>query len=211
MEHTLALTRKFLKGMGIEDDKIDPIIEAHRETVDGLTTERDMLREQAEKVSDLQKQLEEAKAADHTAELQSKLDEAQQAKEKAQADLEAANKSLEDYKAEVQAEKDAATKAGAYRKQVLETAGIGNDYLDDVMSVVKFNDIELDENGHVKDADKLVEAAKAKWKSFVVKTKTEGAKVDEPPAPKGGIEGANPIAVQIAKERHERMYGKSEE
>ena len=32
----MALTRKMLKAMGIEDDKIDQIIEAHTETVDGL-------------------------------------------------------------------------------------------------------------------------------------------------------------------------------
>ena len=32
----MALTRKFLKAMGIEDDKIDQIIDAHTETVTAL-------------------------------------------------------------------------------------------------------------------------------------------------------------------------------
>ena len=31
-----SLTRKMLKAMGIEDEKIDQIIEAHSETVDAL-------------------------------------------------------------------------------------------------------------------------------------------------------------------------------
>lgn len=209
MEHTLALTRKFLKSMGIEDDKIDSIIEAHAETVDGLTAERDKLKEQAEKVPELRQQLEEAQAANDSDELRSRLDEAVKAKETAETALAKANKSLEDFKAEVQAEKDKAAKAGAYRKQVLEAAEISSNYLDDVMAVTQLGDIELDENGNIKGADKLVEAAKDKWKSFVVKTNTEGANPETPPAnTKGGIEGANPRAVQIAKERHERMYGK---
>lgn len=32
----MALTRKMLKAMGIEDEKIDQIIDAHTETVEGL-------------------------------------------------------------------------------------------------------------------------------------------------------------------------------
>lgn len=179
----------------------------------GLKREIAQYKDDAEKVPDLLKQLEDAKAADNSEELQSKLDEAIKAKETAEAALADAQKSLDDFKAEVQAEKDAATKAGAYRKQVLEAAGIASDYMDDVMAVTKLDAFELDDSGNIKDADKLVESAKDKWKSFVVKTKTDPAKVETPPTPtdKGGIEGANPIAVQIAKERHERMYGKSEE
>ena len=32
----MAVTRKFLKGMGLTDEQVDTIIEAHAETVDGL-------------------------------------------------------------------------------------------------------------------------------------------------------------------------------
>ena len=37
----MALTRKMLKAMGIEEDKIEQIIEAHSETVDSLKADRD--------------------------------------------------------------------------------------------------------------------------------------------------------------------------
>ena len=37
----MSLTRKMLKAMGIEDEKIDQIIEAHTETVDALKEQRD--------------------------------------------------------------------------------------------------------------------------------------------------------------------------
>ncbi len=35
----MALTRKFLAALGIEDDKVDEIIQAHTETVNGLKDE----------------------------------------------------------------------------------------------------------------------------------------------------------------------------
>ena len=59
----MALTRKLLEGMGIEDKQIETIIEAHSETVTALKAERDKAKETAAKVPDLQRQLEEAKKA----------------------------------------------------------------------------------------------------------------------------------------------------
>ena len=32
----MSITRKLLKGMGLTDEQVDTIIEAHTETVDGL-------------------------------------------------------------------------------------------------------------------------------------------------------------------------------
>ena len=54
------LTRKMLKAMSIEEEKIDQIIEAHTETTESLKAERDKYKESAEKVSDLQSQLDKA-------------------------------------------------------------------------------------------------------------------------------------------------------
>ena len=44
----MALTRKMLKAMGIEDEKIDQIIEEHVESIDGLKAERDRYKAGAE-------------------------------------------------------------------------------------------------------------------------------------------------------------------
>ena len=59
------MTRKYLKAMGIEDEKIDQIIEAHTETVDGLKSEISNAKTTAEsgtqKIADLEKQIEELK------------------------------------------------------------------------------------------------------------------------------------------------------
>lgn len=193
----MALTRKLLEGMGIEDKQVETIIEAHSETVNGLKADRDKYKEQAQKVPDLQKQLEEAKSAtDGGDEWQRKFDEER--------------KAFEDFKAEVEAERAKEAKAQAYRKQVLGTAGVAAQYMDDVMSVTKLDDIELDDDGNIKDAEKLAEAAKDKWKSFVTKTETKGSNPANPPKETGGVEGADPEVAKRMQARNERMFGKNE-
>lgn len=58
----MALTRKFLKALGIEDDKIEQIVEAHAETVDALKDERDSYKAKAEEAAETQKELDTMKA-----------------------------------------------------------------------------------------------------------------------------------------------------
>ena len=59
----MALTRKMLKAMGIEEEKIDQIIEAHTESVDALKTERNGLKEKADKYDTVKKELDDIKAS----------------------------------------------------------------------------------------------------------------------------------------------------
>ena len=53
----MALTRKMLKAMGIEDEKIDQIIEEHAESVNALKAQRDELKEAAGKADGYKKEL----------------------------------------------------------------------------------------------------------------------------------------------------------
>lgn len=197
MEHTLALTRKFLEGMGIEDKQVESIIEAHSETVNGLKAERDKYKEQAQKVPDLQKQLEEAKSTSS---------DGHEWEEKFNAE----HKAFEDFKAQVDAEKADAEKAKAYR-DMLTDAGIDPKRLDAIMRVTDLAEVEM-EDGKLKDPDKLQEGAKKEWADFIIKTHTQGSNPANPPKQdKGGVEGADPEVVKRIKERHERLYGKAEE
>jgi len=213
MEQTLALSRKFLESLGIEEKQTEAIIEAHSDTVNGLKKEAAHYKEEAEKVPDLLRQLEEAKADTSLSELQQQYDSLKEQLDSSQKELERTKSEYDEYKSGVEARETEQAKALAYRKHVLEKAGIATDYMDDVMAVTKLDSFELDEDGGIKDADKLVEAAKDKWKSFVVKERIDPAGVDNPPVDKDGHEfaGAHERAIQIAKERHERLYGKSEE
>lgn len=59
----MALTRKLLKGMGLTDEQVDTIIEAHTDTVDGLKADVSKYRADAEKLPGVQKELDDLKAA----------------------------------------------------------------------------------------------------------------------------------------------------
>ena len=195
MEQKLALTVKLLKGMGIEDDKIEAIIAAHTETVEGLTSLRDKYKKQAEQVPDLQKQLEEAKAtAKDQSGWQKKYDEE--------------HKAFEDFKNQTEAEKTHAAKASAYR-DMLEKAGIDPKRIKSIIKLTDLSDVEL-EDGKLKDADKLEETAKSEWADFIVKTRKEGSNPETPPEGGKVPEGADPKLAERMQARYERQYGKSE-
>lgn len=197
MESILALTRKFLEGMGIEEKQVESIIEAHSETVNGLKADRDKYKEQAGKVADLQKQLEEAKAASVSGD-----DWEQKYNDE--------HKAFEDFKGQVESEKADAEKAQAYRGMLTEV-GVDPKRIDSIMRVTDLSKVEM-EDGKLKESDRLKEGAKSEWADFIIKTHTEGSNPANPPKQqKGGIEGADPEIARRIKERHERLYGKTEE
>lgn len=59
----MSLTRKLLKGMGLTDEQVDTIIEAHTETVDGLKDQIKTYKADAESLPGVQKELDDLKAA----------------------------------------------------------------------------------------------------------------------------------------------------
>jgi hypothetical protein len=191
----LALTVKLLKGMGIDEDKIEAIIAAHTETVEGLTSLRDKYKKQAEQVPDLQRQLEEAKAASDDSEWEQKYQDEHQA--------------FEDFKAQVATEKAEAGKAQAYRGMLM-AAGIDPKRIDAIMRVTDLSQVEM-EDGKLKDTEKLQESAKQEWADFVVKSSTQGSNPATPPEHKEKMpEGADPEIAKRMQERHERMFGTSQ-
>jgi len=163
--------------------------------------------------SELNAKLEEANTA-HEQELETKQAEFDAALAEANGAKDGIQSEFDEYKAGIEAKEALQAKAQAYRSQILGAAGLAPNYLDDVMAVTKLDGIELDEDGNIADSENLIEGVKTKWGNFILKQKTDPADVDTPPAPSAGdngIEGAHERAVQIARERHERLYGKSEE
>lgn len=159
----MSLTRKMLIAMGIEDAKIDQIIEAHTETINGLKTERDTLKTQASKADELETKLKDALAkGDYT--------------EKYNAE----HKAFEEYKAKIALENETNAKKTAYRK-LLTDAGVDKKRLDTIMKVTNLSDVKL-KDGEIVDADKLTETAKSEWADFIVTQGTQGANVANPPA-----------------------------
>ena len=195
----MALTRKMLKALSIEDEKIDQIIEAHTETTDALKADRDKYKEEASKVADLQKEV-----ADLTKErdtLQKKVDENESYKEK----YDNERKAFDDYKKDVDAERETAKKVEAY-KGLLKKAGVSDKRIDAVMKVPF--EIELDDKGEVKDADKVIESIKSEWSDFIVTTSEKGADTEKPPQNTGGK--MTKEQIMAIKDRNERQQAISE-
>lgn len=161
----MALTRKMLKAFGIEDEKVDEIIEAHAESVDALKRQRDEYKAEAEKVPALQKQLEDV---GDPGELRAKLD--------------AEHEAFEKYRAEVEAGKAEAEKRGLYRK-LLEQVGVDPKRIDSVLRVSDLSGVSV-KDGAIEGADDLADGIKAEWADFIATTSTKGARVPNPP--KGG-------------------------
>jgi len=154
----MALTRKFLKAMGLTDEQVESVIEAHTETVNGLTADRDKYKTDAEKLPGVQKQLDDLKA------------EGDGGYKKKYEDLVAENSAKETRKA----------KETAFRN-LLKSAGVSEKYIDRVVEFTKIDDLELD-GDKVKDEAARIEAVKKDWPEFISTTTSTGANTSTPPA-----------------------------
>lgn len=163
------LTRKMLKAMGIGEEQIEQIMDAHGETVEALKEQRDQYKANAEKLLPVQKELDDLKAAGDDG-----------YKEK----YESEHAAFEKYKSDVAEEKANGEKADLYR-QLLKTAAVDPKYIDVIMKVTDLKDIKV-KDGKLEDTDKLTEKIKSEWSGFMVSTRTDGAPVEDPP---GGDEG----------------------
>jgi len=167
----MALTRKFLSALGIEEEKAEQIITAHTETVEGLKADRDKFKADAEKLPSVQDELKT---------LKEKVTGEDPYKEK----FEKLQKEYGDYKKDVEAKATTAKKEGAF-KALLKEIGIPEKRIDTVIKVSDVSKIEFDDEGKVKDGDKLKDSLKTEWADFIPTTKTEGAKTATPPANTG--------------------------
>ena len=158
----MALTRSFMKGMGLTEEQISAIIDAHTETVNGLKSERDNYKQQAE---------ENAKAQDA-------LDK--YLKEEWQSKYEKEHKDFETYKSSIASQERLNTIKDAYRKLLL-SQNVGEKHIDSILRVTDFKDFKLGEDGKLADEAKLVESIKNDWSGFISTVSTKGMNVDKPP------------------------------
>ena len=167
----MALTRKLLKGMGLTEEQVDTIIEAHSETVDGLKEEINEYKSSAEKLPTVQKELDDLKAAGDGG-----------YKEK----YEKEHQAFEDYKTAQTAKETRQAKEKAYT-EFLKSVGVSEKRIPSIIKVTDLNAVEL-EGDKVKDADKLTESVKAEWADFIETSNTNGANTNTPPTnnPNGG-------------------------
>ena len=169
----MALTRKLLKGMGLTDEQVDTIIEAHTDTVDGLKADVSKYKTDAEKLSDVQKELDELKA---------KGDDGWKEK------YDNLKGEFDKYKTDVQEKETHNKKVEAY-KAILKDANLSEKGIEKAVKYAEWDKIELGEDGKLKGANDHIKAAREEWAEYVTTTTTTGAKTSTPPANNGGKTG----------------------
>lgn len=111
------------------------------------------------------------------------------------------------YKSDIETKELVSAKEKAYKKLLL-SANVSDKRIEAIMRVSNLDDIELDDKGEVKNAEKVTEAIKTEWQEFIVDTSQQGAQTATPPA-NGGREGARgkSRAKEIAEKYHTDLYG----
>ena len=166
----MALTRNYLKSMGLTDEQVNAIIENHTETVEALKKERDGYKATAETVGSVTKE-----------------------RDRLQADLEKARKDGSDA-AKVQADFD------AYRQQVetgraneakraliksaLEKAGANPAAIDLMLGTVKLEEVELDGEA-LKDAEAVLKPIREAHAGLFGTVQNQGTPPLNPPGGDG--------------------------
>ena len=158
----MALTRKFLEALGIEQAKIDEIISAHTEVTDSLKADRDSYKEKAEKYDQTKTELDKVSKDEYKTKYES---------------LEA---EFNKYKTDIAEKAVKGRKEEAYKK-MLKEIGVNEKSIDAILKVKDLSTIKLDDKGGIVDVDTLKESEKKDWEGFIIKSEVGGQDPSTPP------------------------------
>ena len=151
-----------------ENGKLKSDLEQAKADTEKLNAEIAKLKTETEKLATVEEE---------TKTLKGKLSESEQK----YSNLE---KEIEDYKSKQSEAEALAVKENAY-KEMLKEAGVSKKRIDSVIRVTNFDDVEVDENGKLKNKDKIVETVKSEWADFIETRRVDGADTKTPPANSG--------------------------
>ena len=167
----MAMTRKSLKAMGLSDEQIDSIIEMHTETVDGLKDKLKTAEEKANKLDDVEKELNDLKA---------------NSGDDWKTKYENEHTAFENFKKDQTAKETKAAKEKA-AKAYFEGKNITGANLEIAMrgASAEIAGVELD-GDKIKDTAALDALVSGTFAGLVVTKTTKGAQTANPPANNGG-------------------------
>ena len=165
----MALTRKFLEALGIEQAKIDEIISAHTEVTNALKADRDNYKEKAEKYDETKTELDKAK---------SELDKVN--KDEYKTKYESLQTEFNKYKTDI-AEKEVKGKKEEAYKKMLKEIGVNEKSIDAIVKVKDLSSLKLDDKGNIVDVDTLKESEKKDWEGFIIESEVHGQNPSTPP------------------------------
>lgn len=192
----MALTRKLLKGMGLTDEQVDTIIEAHGDTVDGLKEDIQRYKADAEKLPGVQKELDDLKKDNG--------DDFKARYEKERQDFQA-------YKDGIAKKEAAAAKEKAARAY-FESKGIPAKSMGLVIRGAKseIEGLELD-GEKIKDASALDSLLDGDYKGLIGKVKESGTNTQNPPETSGSKMTKEQImAIKDTAQRQKAMFDNAE-
>ena len=151
----MAFSRSTLKAMGFSDDQVQSLIDLHTEVTDKLKADIKTYKEEAEKLSDVQRQLDEAN---------SKLKAAEKDDYKGKYESEKA--AHDKLKADITAKETTAKKSSAF-KAMLKAKGYSENAVSKITKYGGFIDgVELDEEGKITNSDKLMTSVESEWSEY---------------------------------------------
>lgn len=188
----MALTRRFLKDIGIESEEIEKIIKEHLSTVDSLKDELDNLRSDAENHKAVEKEL-------------NALKEQQKAGDSYKDKYDALKKDFDAYKNDVESKETAAAKTKAV-KEYFESKNITGNNLDIAIRGCRdeITSVEL-KDGKIADTKALDELINSTYAGLVAKTAIQAANVANPPSNNGGKATKTKAEILAIKDTVERQ------
>lgn len=202
----MALTKKFLRTLGIDEDKIDEIWNGHTESVVALKDEIDRYKAEAEKYkADAEKLVEVQKKAD---DLQKSIEE--QKTDGTKEKYEALKKEFSEYKA-AQEQKETASKVKNAYEKLLKENGISEKRIETILKVTDLSAIKLDSEGKIEGAEELSKSIKTEWADFIETKSEEGANTATPPKNEGTKTGNGGRGAELEAMYHNERYGVSKE
>ena len=187
----MALSRKWLATLGVDEDVIDKIVIAHGETVSGLKDEiadLEKYKADAEKLKAVNKELSDLKA-----EIAKNSDK----------DYDALKKEYEDFKKGIEEAKVKEAKIAAY-KEILKDAGIPEKHFAKILKYSDVDSVQLDAEGKITDAKTIMDSIKEEWADHIEKSTKKGADTSKPPKNTGGSTMSKEDIMKI-KDTHERQ------
>lgn len=182
----MALTRKLLKGMGLTEEQIDSVIDAHTETVDALKSQIKAYEADAQKLPDVQKELDGYKNGTDW-----------------KAEHDKVKQEFEDFKTEVAGKEALAAKKVAFR-QLLSQENIPDKFHDRIVKMTDFDAIEMDGNA-IKDTDNVKAGIKTEWGEYAATVETKGDKPETPPSGNSTVTKAEILAIKDTSARQKAI------
>lgn len=197
----MALTKNKVKEIlstaGVTDETlinaaVESIMQGHIASIDALREERDNYKVDAEKLPDIQKELNDLKA---------KGDPDWQKK------YEDEHSAFDTYKKQIADDKVRDQKKSLYRK-ALADCKVSEKRIDSILKLVDIDALKLKDD-KLEDEANIKKGIETEWADFIMHEGKKPAEVNNPPANNGGSGKSNQSrAAQLAAAYHESLYGK---